>query len=374
MDTESGSTDGEINEQPTLLSRAINTSAAFIQPLISKRAQKAYLGTLLLFLSAICMVVVSTIAYGIFYYKIIPQVGLERVVHLQFGDGHPWGTTSLGSGLISLQPYDVSVELELPRTPSNLGTGNFMVDLTLIPGPSSPILDSANASTDPFLRSRRPAILTYASPLIDTASKLSFMPFYVLGWQRESEKLQVPMMERIQFARGRRNIPDRLRLEIHSQQQMQIYKAKVAFRARFTGMRWLMYNWRITSFFVFTFMFWSTSMISASIVWIVLATFANSGTDGKVTVKKEDRDETRIKQEPLEESTSPLESSLDTSNDQPERRVKKEKEYQVESQADDESEGSPDKQTSGAGTGLESSGAQGVQRRRRHTSGDDDSH
>lgn len=113
-----------------------------------------------------------------------------------------------------------------------------MLDLTLIPNPSSPIVDSANASSDSLLRSRRPAILTYSSPLVDTASKLSFMPFYVLGWQRESEKLQVPMMERIQFPRGRRNTPDSLRLELHSQQQMQIYKAKVAFRARFTGMRY----------------------------------------------------------------------------------------------------------------------------------------
>ncbi|KAK1143014.1 hypothetical protein N8T08_007078 [Aspergillus melleus] len=370
MDTKPGESDGETNEETTFLSKALGTSAAFIRPLISKRAQKAYLGTLLLSLSAICMILVSIFAYGIFYYKIIPQVGLERVVHLQFGDGHPWGTASLGSGLISLQPYDVSVELELPRTPSNLNTGNFMLDLTLIPNPSSPVLDSANASTDSSLRSRRPAILTYSSPLIDTASKLSFMPFYVLGWQRESEKLQVPMMERVQFARGRRNIPDSVRLEIHSQQQMQVYKAKVAFRARFTGMRWLMYNWRITSFFVFTFMFWSISMISATIAWLTLAAIFNTGEDKTVILKKEDRDDTRIKQEPLEESTSPFGSSLDTSNEQPERSVKKEKEYQ----ADDESDESPEDRASGAGTGLESSRAQGVQRRRRHLYGDDDSH
>lgn len=53
--------------------------------LVSKRAQKAYLGTFLFITTSILMLSVSAIAYAIFYYKFIPQVGLERVVHLQFG-------------------------------------------------------------------------------------------------------------------------------------------------------------------------------------------------------------------------------------------------------------------------------------------------
>lgn len=31
------------------------------------------------------MIFVSIFAYGVFYYNFIPQVGLERIVHLQFG-------------------------------------------------------------------------------------------------------------------------------------------------------------------------------------------------------------------------------------------------------------------------------------------------
>ncbi|THC98977.1 hypothetical protein EYZ11_001528 [Aspergillus tanneri] len=287
------------------------------------------------------------------------MVGLERVVHLQFGNGNPWGTASLGPGLASLQPYDVTVKLELPRTPSNLATGNFMLDLTLFPPSSSSFITGANASMYAISRSRRPAILTYASPLVDMATEI----------------LEVPMMEKIEFARGWRNVPDSLRLEIHSQEQMQVYKAKVEIRARFTGLRWMIYYWKITSFVVFTFLFWGISMTSASIVWITLTAISVGDKDThKVKVKKEYRDDFWIKDEPLDESTSPWETSLDTSNDQPEQGTKREKEYQ----ADDESDGislsedhSGGQDASGAGTGRESPEAQGIQRRRGHLSTDD---
>lgn len=58
--------------------------AETMRPLLSKQAQKAYLGTLLFVLTAICMVFISAFAYAIFYYNFIPQVGLERIVHMQF--------------------------------------------------------------------------------------------------------------------------------------------------------------------------------------------------------------------------------------------------------------------------------------------------
>lgn len=97
---------------------------------------------------------------------------------------------------------------------------------------------NTNTSTRPILQSRRPAILTFNSALIDTATKLTFMPLYVTGWRREAERLSVPMMEQVEFARGSRNTPDLLRLEVRSSEQMQFYGVKVAFKARFTGLRY----------------------------------------------------------------------------------------------------------------------------------------
>ena len=112
-----------------------------------------------------------------------------------------------------------------------------MLDLTLFSHPSTSARTGRNTSTDLIAQSRRPAILTYASSMVDTASKLTFMPFYLTGWRREAETLEVHMMEQIEFPRGWRNLPETLRLEIQSDERMQIYDAKVEFKATFTGLR-----------------------------------------------------------------------------------------------------------------------------------------
>lgn len=78
--------------------------------------------------------------------------------------------------------------------------------------------------------------------MIDTASKISLMPLYVAGWHREAETVNVGMMERVEFPRGWRNLPESLRLEIQSDERMQIYSARVQFRARFTGLRYVAMN------------------------------------------------------------------------------------------------------------------------------------
>lgn len=127
--------------------------------------------------------------------------------------------------------------LDLPRTPSNLDVGNFMIDLTLYSRQAGSVLPTATNNLNLISHSRRPAILTYTSPLVDLAKKLVRLPLYVLGWRREAETLAVPMIEKAEFARGARNLPQSLRLEIQSDAKLQVYSARVEFRARFTGLR-----------------------------------------------------------------------------------------------------------------------------------------
>ncbi|KAG2412323.1 hypothetical protein HFD88_009880 [Aspergillus terreus] len=370
--------DEDADPQASVYSTAMNALAEFVRPFFSKKAQKTYLGIVLFLTVSTLMILVSAIAYGIFYYRFIPQVGLERVVHLQFGDGHPWGTTTLGPGLISRQPYDVSVELELPRTPSNIATGNFMLDLALLPHPPPSPQIQGNASVHPILRSRRPAILTFSSELVDTAAKLAFMPLYLTGWQREVERLQVNMMESVEFAGGWRNVPDSLRLEVHSSQTMQFYSAKVAFRARFTGLRWAMYNWKITSFVIFSFLFWNTFMASAGISWLIFASiYKGTWVHPDPEIKPEERDDVVIKKEESAEPTSLLQTPPVPSNDPAETKNKKEEEYQADDESDSDTTGVPAASPSGdssRGTGLESAEARGLQRRRSRRAEEEEDH
>ncbi|KAL1971204.1 hypothetical protein VTN77DRAFT_156 [Rasamsonia byssochlamydoides] len=378
------------------ISQAVDALMAPFHALISKEAQRAYLGTLLFVGTSIFLFGVATVAYWIFYFNFVPQVGLERVVHLQFGDGNPWGTASLDSELASLQPYDVSVTLQLPRTPSNLAAGNFMLDLAFFSRPSSSIIPGTNTSTHLITRSRRPAILTYASPIVDTAHKISRMPLYLAGWQREAETLEVSMMESVEFARGWRNLPGSLKLEIQSKEEMQIYSAVVKFRANFTGLRWIMYNWRILSFFVFASMFWGVSIVSTSVAWLLLSSYIGSNnSESEKPIKEEDSGEDDDHAGSEEESVDPFSSGELSDNQRifptlsrqmPLRssgRAKGEDEELIKQEetegsttippaeeADDEAEEVEGMRTagnptdSGIGTGLDSGSSGSVQRRR----------
>lgn len=159
-----------------------------------------------------------------------------RKVLIITSNGNPQGVVALGTRLVSLQAYDIMVHLNLPRTPSNIAAGNFMLELSLLSASSNSPL-STDPGSEVLAQSLRPAILTYASPIVDTASKVSQLPWYLLGWRKEAEKLEVSMMEGVKFARGWRNVPGSLRLEIQSTEPMQIYDATVKFVARFSGLR-----------------------------------------------------------------------------------------------------------------------------------------
>jgi seipin len=116
----------------------------------------------------------------------------------------------------------------MPRTPTNVETGNFMLDLALLGGGSG---------EDVILRERRPAILTYYSPMVDYVLKTAAIPWYLLGWKYEAEKLDVRMVDGVQFTKGWKNIPTSVRLEIQSFHTLQIYAAKVLITARLQGLR-----------------------------------------------------------------------------------------------------------------------------------------
>jgi len=159
----------------------------------------------------------------------------------------------------------------------------------IAPAQADPISPaSTTVSPDELLYfSRRPAILTYTSKLVTLSSQLFSLPLYIIGVKKESEVLHIPMGESATFSRGWKNVPGYAMLEIQAGQEVQVYDVRLHFKARFSGMRWLMYNHRILSFILFTGLFWSSEVIFAMLSWLALRMlFASSAP-----VKKED-DET----------------------------------------------------------------------------------
>ncbi|KAI9762118.1 MAG: hypothetical protein M4579_000598 [Chaenotheca gracillima] len=260
----------------------------------SKPAQRTYLSSILFFAASVVLLGLAIVAYSLFYFNFVPQVGIEQIVHLQFSEGqHPHGIASLGEGLVSQQAYDVFVLLDLPRSPPNLAAGNFMLNLSLLTSPGIVSFLNTLSDQDVLLNSRRPAILTYTSPLVDRFQKSASLGWFLLGWKKEAEKLSIPMMENVEFAKGWRNVPKALRLEVQSQERMMFYDARVSFVARFSGLRWILYNHRIVSFVAFTFAFWVTEMIFTLLAWILFSTYifpAPKGSTQDYTPIRDDTD------------------------------------------------------------------------------------
>lgn len=295
-----------------------------------------------------------------------------------------------------------------------------MLDLALYSRQSNTL----NASTALLGESRRSAILTYASPLVDTANRISQMPWYILGWRTEAETVEVPMMERVEFAKGWRNLPASLSLTLHSASNLQVYSARVNFVARFSGLRWaprmpmlsnmtdiihrwIMYHYRILAFLAFTSTFWSVSMTSATIAWLVISSYlhteeappkkeeeaaANGHTNGTIKTESDHEPIDVFSTEDLSDSQRtfpsfarqmPLRFPLPGRN--AEIKVEETPEEHIErttmieplaGEADDEDEEGHARRTdSGLGTSLEEGGLEGrrreVQRRRSRLFGGD---
>lgn len=197
------------------------------------------------------------------------------------------------------QKYDVTVEMDVPRSDTNLKVGNWMIGLELrgptavggsamsllgweeewnvvqanhIGGPGRVATDSTppQTPTDKALvlaRSRRPAILTYRSHIIEMAHRTLRLPFYLLGWHTESEHVEISMLESVVFEQGYRNIPSSVRLELRSRQPLEVYGVKVRINARLEGLRWLMYKYWLTSAMIGIGLFWGVGMGVLLFTW-----------------------------------------------------------------------------------------------------------
>ena len=196
----------------------------------------------------------------------------------------------MGRELVSGQPYDIKVILHMPRTPVNKEAGNFMVDLRLL----SPLLPGhANEPTVTLARSRRPAILTYYSAAMEHVHNAAGLPLHLLGWWRESEVLEIGMMEGVEFDKGWRNLPNRARVELQSSIEegygnLQVYEAKLVFTAKLRGLRYIMYKYWFTSFVVLTFTFWVVEMSVAGIVFFAFTwLYVQQGVEEEHLKRKE---------------------------------------------------------------------------------------
>jgi seipin len=325
---------------------------------------RTYLRTILLFITSTILLGFAAVAYTSFYYSYIPVRGISAPVYLQFNHGAvarhtflqshdveaknwPFGIANI-PGLVSRQKYDVAVEMTVPRSTTNLNAGNWMVALEMrgpstvaggikgllgwdeewdvqdhsqggAPGETTQKVDAEGLSSTPTVlaRSRRPAILTYRSYVIEHVHRLLRLPLYLIGWHTESENIEISMMESVEFDKGVRNIPTSVKIELRSRHPLEVYTVSVRFSARLEGLRWLMYRYWLSSAVVGTCLFWSVEMGVLLFTWgIFTVLFGNVSTpqdySSQKKIKQEDGESTP-KREPRDGETDPGTPYSDTS-------------------------------------------------------------
>ncbi|KAI1208298.1 putative adipose-regulatory protein-domain-containing protein [Annulohypoxylon truncatum] len=357
----------------------------------SPAAQRTYLSAALFFAASLALLCVAALAYPVFYYNYVPKKLITIPVHLQYDSGvNPYGVTSLSSNLMLEQAYDVSVELTVPRSPTNLQRGNFMVALFAMKSvPDNPAftfsfskamenLYSHVREDNVVFMSRRPTLIPYTDPFVSMASRFLFLFYHILyPDQGETTTLTVPMGELVEF---KDVLPLSFLLDVQAGQTLQVYSATITLVARLTGIRWAMYNHRFISFAVCTAVFWIAEMLSAGLAWLLLSLFI-SGRDPEAPDNNDDgglEGDPWMGRRPLPKAS--FRDELEESEDERNPRVKKEEsddedydakvkeespeqETLMEQPADDEGDADDARRESGAGTSF-SHGKSGSLRRR----------
>ncbi|XP_049819585.1 seipin isoform X2 [Aethina tumida] len=185
------------------------------------------------------LVWLSIFMYVAFYYVYVPTISHERPVHLKFKcDPHkdvcsyPSAHVALTKRqqlLMSGQPYQIHLDLEMPESPKNRDLGMFMVCADFRSGDGELIASSC-----------RSTMLHYRGVLLDTIYKLIFSPLYVLGTAEEKQHIVVELFSDFED-KELQPVTD-IYIEVQSK-KIEIYSAKFLLNANFAGLRYVMFNW-----------------------------------------------------------------------------------------------------------------------------------
>jgi hypothetical protein len=219
--------------------------------------------------TAVALFFVSCIAFLIFYYQTVPKVGVVEPVYLQYHKGHhPHASIGLdlsGAGLVTGQAYNVLVELKVPTSQVNKDLGNFMVELALV-----------GAGAETLASVARPAILRYASPLVDQLSTLAGAAPVMLGIKDEVEIIQVPLLHDFSFESTWLSNVVSAEIQIKASQPLQVYACSIRFEGKWKGIVWLLRRFRFLSFVLFTALFYMSASVVAFGTWTALGFLSGS--------------------------------------------------------------------------------------------------
>ncbi|NP_001089882.1 uncharacterized protein LOC734949 [Xenopus laevis] len=212
------------------------------------RARRLFLQAAIFLCVLILLLWVSVFLYGSFYYSYMPTVKYSSPVHYQYSStcepppgilcSFPTANVSLLRNnrdrvLIHGQPYRISLELQLPESTVNQDLGMFMVTMSCYTRGGKQISYTA-----------RSAMLHYKSPLLRTMETLASSPLLLLGFSEQKQSLEVELYPEY---REDSYVPTVGAVIQVQSVRIEIYTAELRVHAYFTGIRYLLYHFPVTS-------------------------------------------------------------------------------------------------------------------------------
>ncbi|XP_053824048.1 seipin isoform X1 [Vidua chalybeata] len=215
---------------------------------VGRGARRALLRGALGLSLALLLLWASLFLYGSFYWAYLPAAAVLRPLHLAFRsdcDSPGPELCSFPSANVSLlgehrekvllygQLYRISLELELPESPVNRELGMFMVTLTCYGAGGRTLATAA-----------RSAMLHYRSRLLRALHTAAFAGLFLSGFAEQSQTLELELMARYREDPYTPTVG--ALVEIRSR-RVQLYGARLRVHAHFSGLRYLLYHFPLTS-------------------------------------------------------------------------------------------------------------------------------
>ncbi|XP_063002027.1 seipin [Elgaria multicarinata webbii] len=243
-----------------------------VAALLMLRVRRTVLQTAILLCVLLLLLWISVFLYGSFYYSYMPTVSYVSPVHYQFRTdcsqpgpdlcSFPIANISFikdsrDQVLMYGQPYRISLELELPESPVNQDLGMFMVSISCYTKGGRIISSSARA-----------AMLHYRSSLLQILDTLAFASFFLAGFTEQKQTVEVELYSDYKEDLYTPTIGAVIEIQTT---KIQIYGAHLRIHAHFTGLRYLLYNFPVTSAILgiaSNFSFLSVIVLFSYLQWI----------------------------------------------------------------------------------------------------------
>lgn len=188
----------------------------------------------------------SILLYGVFYWNYIPKSSHVYPVHLHFESrACPAGFCDFLMANVTIvrpgqddylargQRYKIYLDLEMPESEANQRIGMFTVGLDMI-SEDGEVLKSTHRS----------GVLRYKSMLVKLFSTLAYIPMLLFGSAEEKQIVSLQMFEK--YVEDYTKPATQAGLVIRNS-HIEVYTATLKIYADFTGLRYLLYNWPLTS-------------------------------------------------------------------------------------------------------------------------------